>query len=145
MHTNHPGKVIGRTVAQTRYGGPEVLQVTEAPLPEPGAGQVLVRVHAASVNARDWHVLRGEPRVVRLMDRPLFGRRGTRVAVRGTEFAGVVEAVGTDVTAWQPGDVVFGEGVGTFADRASRRPARWRRYRGHTFGQAAALPRLGVS
>jgi NADPH:quinone reductase-like Zn-dependent oxidoreductase len=93
------------------------------------------------VNARDWHVMRGEPRVARLMDRTLFGRRGPRVAVRGTDFAGVVEAVGTDVTAWQPGDVVFGEGVGTFAERAiasadqvATVPA------GTTFEQAAALP-----
>jgi len=142
MHTNHPGTVTtGRAVTQTRYGGPEVLKVTEVPLPVPGAGEVLVRVHAASVNARDWHVMRGEPRVARLMDRTLFGRRGPRVAVRGTDFAGVVAAVGTDVTAWRPGDVVFGEGVGTFAERAiasadqvARVPA------GTTFERAAALP-----
>jgi NADPH:quinone reductase-like Zn-dependent oxidoreductase len=142
MHTNHPGTVTtGRAVAQTGYGGPEVLQVTEVPLPVPGAGEMLVRVHAASVNARDWHVMRGEPRVARLMDRTLFGRRGPRVAVRGTDFAGVVAAVGTDVTAWQPGDVVFGEGAGTFAehaiasaDQVAAVPA------GTTFEQAAALP-----
>ena len=142
MHTNHPCTVTtGRAVAQTRYGGPEVLQVTEVPLPVPGAGEMLVRVHAASVNARDWHVMRGEPRVARLMDRTLFGRRGPRVAVRGTDFAGVVEAVGTDVTAWRPDDVVFGEGVGTFAehaiasaDQVAAVPA------GTTFEQAAALP-----
>jgi NADPH:quinone reductase-like Zn-dependent oxidoreductase len=142
MHTNHPGTVTtGRAVTQTRYGGPEVLKVTEVPLPVPGAGEVLVRVHTASVNARDWHVMRGEPRVARLMDRTLFARRGPRVAVRGTDFAGVVEAVGTDVTAWRPGDVVFGEGVGTFAERAiasadqvAAVPA------GTTFEQAAALP-----
>jgi NADPH:quinone reductase-like Zn-dependent oxidoreductase len=118
-----------------------VLQLTDVPLPVPGAGEVLVRVHAASVNARDWHVMRGEPRVARLMDRTLFGRRGPRVAVRGTDFAGVVDAVGTDVTAWRPGDVVFGEGIGTFAERAiasadqvAAVPA------GTTFEQAAALP-----
>ena len=119
MHTNQPGTVTtGRAVAQTGYGGPEVLQVTAVPLPVPGADEVLVRVHAASVNARDWHVMRGEPRVARLMDRTLFGRRGPRVPVRGTDFAGVVEAIGTDVTACQPGDAVFGEGIGTFAERA---------------------------
>lgn len=93
MHTNHPGKVTGRAVAQTRYGGPDVLQVTERPGPVSGAGEVLVRVRAASVNARGWHVMRGEPRVARLMDRTLFGRRGPRVAVRGTDFAGVVDDV----------------------------------------------------
>ena len=141
MHTNHPGKVTGRAVAQTRYGGPEVLQVTEVPLPLPGAGEVLVRVHAASVNPRDWHVMRGEPRLARLMDRTLFGRRGPRVPVRGTDLAGVVEAIGTDVFAWRPGDAVFGEGAGTFAEHAIASvdhvvavPA------GTTFERAAALP-----
>ena len=142
MRTNHPGTVTTRrAVTQTGYGGPEVLQVTDVPLPVPGAGEVLVRVHAASVNARDWHVMRGEPRVARLMDRTQFACRGPRVAVRGTDFAGVVEAVGTDVTAWRPGDVVFGEGIGTFAERAiasadqvAAVPA------GTTFEQAAALP-----
>jgi NADPH:quinone reductase-like Zn-dependent oxidoreductase len=141
MHTNHPGKVSGRAVAQSRYGGPDMLQVSERPRPVPGAGEVLVRVHAASVNARDWHVMRGEPRVARLMDRTLFGRRGPRVAVRGTDFAGVVEAIGAGVTAWRPGDAVFGEGSGTFAeyaiacaDQVAAVPA------GTTFEQAAALP-----
>lgn len=143
MHSNPRSGTVttGRAVAQTRYGGPEVMQVIEAPLPFPGAGQILVRVHAASVNARAWHVMRGEPRVARLMDRTLFGRRGPRVAVRGTDFAGVVEAVGADVTAWQPGDAVFGEGTGTFAEHAissadqvaTLPPAT-------TFQQAAALP-----
>ena len=142
MHTNHPGTVTtGRAVTQTGYGGPEVLQVTDVPLPVPGAGQVLVRVHAASVNARDWHVMRGEPRLARLMDRTLFGRHGPRVPVRGTDLAGVVEAIGTDVTAWRPGDAVFGEGAGTFAEHAIASvdqvvavPA------GTTFERAAALP-----
>jgi NADPH:quinone reductase-like Zn-dependent oxidoreductase len=86
-------------------------------------------------------MMRGEPRVARLMDRTLFGRRGPRVAVRGTDFAGVVEAVGVGVTAWRPGDAVFGEGVGTFAEQAiasaeqvAAVPAAT------TFEQAAALP-----
>jgi NADPH:quinone reductase-like Zn-dependent oxidoreductase len=136
-----PHRRVGRVVAQSKYGGPEVLQVTVQPRPEPAAGEVLVRVHAASVNARDWHVMRGEPRVARLMDRTLFGRRGPRVPVRGTDFAGVVEAVGAGVTSQRPGDAVFGEGVGTFADYAiasvdqvAPAPADT------TFEQAAALP-----
>lgn len=70
MHTNRPGTVTtGRVVTQTRYGGPEVLRLTEVPLSVPGAGQVLVRVHAPSMNARDWHVMRGEPLMARLMER----------------------------------------------------------------------------
>ena len=136
-----PHRRVGRVVVQSKYGGPDVLQVTVQSRPEPAAGEVLVRVHAASVNARDWHVMRGEPRVARLMDRTLFGRRGPRVPVRGTDFAGVVEAVGAGVTSRRPGDAVFGEGVGTFADYAIASvdqvapvPA------GTTFEQAAALP-----
>jgi NADPH:quinone reductase-like Zn-dependent oxidoreductase len=136
-----PLPVGSRAVAQSGYGGPEVLRLTTQLRPEPAPGQVLVRVHAASVNPRDWHVMRGEPRVARLMERTLFGRGGPRVPVRGSDFAGVVEAVGPGVTSWRRGDAVFGEGVGTFADHAVASvdqvapvPA------GTTFEQAAALP-----
>jgi NADPH:quinone reductase-like Zn-dependent oxidoreductase len=131
----------GRALTQARYGGPEVLQLTRQPRPRPGEGQVLVRVHAASVNARDWHVMRGEPRLARLMDRTMFAAPRPRIATRGTDLAGVVEAVGTGVTAWQPGDAVFGEGIGTFANYAvasaeqlAALPA------GTSFQEAAALP-----
>jgi NADPH:quinone reductase-like Zn-dependent oxidoreductase len=91
--------------------------------------------------------MRGEPRIARPMDRTPFGRRGPRVPVRGTDFAGVIEAVGgieavgAGVTSRRTGDVVSGEGVGTFADHAIASfdevapvPA------GTTFEQAAALP-----
>jgi hypothetical protein len=131
----------GRAVIQACYGGPEVLRLSRRPRSRPGEGQVLVRVHAASVNARDWHVMRGEPRLARLMDRALFAARRPRIATRGADLAGVVEAVGDDVTAWQPGDAVFGEGIGTFADYAvasaeqlAALPA------GTSLHEAAALP-----
>jgi NADPH:quinone reductase-like Zn-dependent oxidoreductase len=110
--------VIGRAVRQLRYGGPEVLALTRQPMPVPAAGRVRVRVHAASLNARDWHVMRGEPRVARLFDRNVFGRRAPRELVRGTDLAGVVDAVGYGVGGWRVGDAVFGEGSGTFADYA---------------------------
>ncbi len=131
----------GRVVSQSRYGGPEVLELARQPRPDPGPAQVLVRVRAASVNARDWHVMRGEPRLARLMDRTVFAMRRPRVAVRGTDLAGVVEAVGAGVDRWKPGDAVFGEGIGTFAeyalasaDQLAAVPA------GVLFEQAAALP-----
>ncbi len=102
-------------VVQDRYGAPDVLSLQRVPKPSPGRGDVLVAVEAASVNARDRHIMRGEPRLARLMDTVTFGRRGPRVAIRGTDFAGVVEAVGAGVTRWRPGDAVLGEGIGTFA------------------------------
>jgi hypothetical protein len=91
-----------RAVTQTRYGGPEVLRLLNQPPPAPGPGEVLVRVHAASVNARDWHVMRGEPRLARLMDRTVFARRGPRVPVRGTDLAGIIATVGAGVAGWAP-------------------------------------------
>ena len=95
-----PGSATFRAVTQERYGGPDVLQLSHRPRPHPDPGQVLVRVRASSVNARDWHVMRGEPRLARLMDRTMFGRRGPRVATRGTDLAGVVEAIGDGVDRW---------------------------------------------
>lgn len=149
-HPDHPTSDLGpgpavptssRAVAQVRYGGPEVLELCSRPRPDPGPGQVLVRVHAASVNARDWHVMRGEPRLARLMDRTVFGRRGPRHEVRGTDLAGVVLAVHPTVTRWQPGDAVFGEGVGTFAELAVARADQLATVApGTPFELAAALP-----
>ena len=73
-------------------------------------------MRAASVNARDWHVMRGEPRMARLLDRRTFGRTAPRQPIRGTDFAGIVESVGAGVTRWRPGDAVFGEADAAFAD-----------------------------
>ena len=87
-----------RTVVQDRYGSPDVLTLADVPRPAPGPGQVLVRIQAAAPDARDWHVMRGEPRLARLMDRSTFALRRPRVVVRGTDLAGIVEAVGQDVT-----------------------------------------------
>ena len=108
-----------RAVLQHRYGSPDVLEVTRVPTPTPGPGEVLVRIRAASINARDWHVMRGEPRLARLLDRASFGLRRPRVATRGTDLAGTVESIGDGVTRWRAGDRVFGEGTATLADHAA--------------------------
>jgi NADPH:quinone reductase-like Zn-dependent oxidoreductase len=110
--------VTSRAVVQRVYGPPDVLEMGSIPTPAPGQGEVLVRVRAASINARDWHVMRGEPRLARILDRRAFGLRGPRVATRGTDVAGTVEAVGDGVTRWRVGDHVFGEGTATLADHA---------------------------
>jgi len=130
-----------RAVLQHRYGSPDVLEVGTIPTPSPGPDDVLVRVKAASINARDWHVMRGEPRLARLLDRSSFGLRHPRIAVRGTDIAGTIEAIGAEVTRWRVGDHVFGEGAAALADHAVV-PAHQLAPipNGLGFDEAAALP-----
>jgi NADPH:quinone reductase-like Zn-dependent oxidoreductase len=112
-----------KAIVQTRYGPPEqVLRMQEMAPPAPRAGEVLVRVRATSVNTPDWITVTGVPYFLRLA----FGLRRPRTPVRGTDVAGVVEAVGRDVTDLQPGDEVFGSSWtgtlgtrGTFAERTT--------------------------
>jgi NADPH:quinone reductase-like Zn-dependent oxidoreductase len=128
-------------MTQTVYGSPSTLSLAHVPRPTPGAGEVLIEVHAASVNARDWHIMRGEPRLARLLDPTIFGRRGPRVATRGTDLAGIVLAVGAGVGEWKAGDRVFGEGVGAFARHAVARADQLAEVpTGIDFEHAAAVP-----
>jgi NADPH:quinone reductase-like Zn-dependent oxidoreductase len=130
-----------RALVQDRYGGPDALAIREVPRPAPGEGEVLVRVEAASVNARDWHIMRGEPRIARLMDHSVFGWRGPRVRVRGTDYAGVIEAVGSGAGEWAVGERVFGEANATFAECVAAPVATMARIPdGTTVEHAAALP-----
>ncbi|MFC8427920.1 NAD(P)-dependent alcohol dehydrogenase [Streptomyces sp. NPDC057253] len=126
-----------KAVVQDRYGSVDTLELREVEQPVPGAGEVLVRVHAASVNAYDWHYLHGDPKIARLF----FGARSPKVRIRGRDFAGRVEAVGAEVKGLHPGDEVYGEADGTFAEfvcakdtETALKPA------GLTFEQAAAMP-----
>jgi NADPH:quinone reductase-like Zn-dependent oxidoreductase len=131
-----------RAIVQTRYGAPrDVLGLEDVDRPAPGEDDVLLRVHAASVNPADWHIIRGTPYLARLS----FGLRRPRDPVPGCDLAGRVEAVGSVVTAFAPGDEVFGSsfmrGLGAFAEWAAvphdvlaAKPANL------SFEQAAALP-----
>ena len=136
-----------QAVVHTRYGPPDALEVREVERPTPEANEVLLRVHAASVNAADWHVMRGEPFLVRLMG---YGIRAPKRAPFGADVAGEVEAVGSDVTAFRPGDAVFGDlsesGRGSFAeyvcaseDALASLPA------GLSYEKAAAVPMAAVT
>lgn len=98
-----------RAVVQRRYGGPETLAVEEINRPAVESGQVLVHVRAAALNPTDYVVMRG-------FLRPQTGWRRPKQQVRGFDVAGIVEAVGADVTALAPGDAVFGSGRGSFAE-----------------------------
>lgn len=129
-----------KAVVQDRYGPADVLEFKDVERPEPGPGEVLVRVRAASVNAYDWHFLHGDPKVAR----PVMGWRGPKAQIRGRDFAGVVEAVGSAVSDLKPGDEVFGEADGAFAEyvcapdgSVGPKPSNL------GFEQAAAIPLAG--
>ena len=126
-----------KAVVQDRYGSADTLELREVDQPVPAAGEVLVRVHAASVNAYDWHLMHGDPKIARLS----FGPRAPKVRIRGRDFAGRVEAVGAGVEGLHPGDEVYGEADGTFAEfvcakdgETDLKPANL------SFEQAAAVP-----
>ena len=118
-----------RAIVFERYGPPgDVLRVADVEEPAIGARDALVRVRAASVNPADWHLIRGAPYVARLS----FGPRRPRHPVPGSDLAGVVEAVGSEVTELREGDEVYGSpfpSFGAFAERARVRPTVSRRRR----------------
>ncbi|MEZ4639080.1 MAG: NAD(P)-dependent alcohol dehydrogenase [Caldilineaceae bacterium] len=94
-----------QAMTHNRYGSPDVLQFADIATPTPKDNEVLVRVHAAAVNPADWHLLHGQPFMVRFSS----GLRRPKHPVPGSDVAGVVEAVGKDVTRFRPGDAVFGD------------------------------------
>jgi len=131
-----------KAVVYARYGPPDVLQVKEVEKPTPKDDEVLVRVHAASVNAYDWHTLKGEPFLVRLMG---FGLLKPKKQVLGSDFAGRVEAVGRSVKQFQPGDEVYGMGGG-FAEYVCKREDRLALKPSNiSFGEAAAVPMAAIT
>jgi NADPH:quinone reductase and related Zn-dependent oxidoreductases len=127
-------------MVQDTYGSADVLQTREIDKPEIGEAEVLVRVRAAGVNPADWAVMSGLPYIAR----PVYGLRKPKNIVRGTDVAGVVEAVGSSVTRFKPGDEVFGSSRGSYAEYAAAaedalalKPANL------TFEQAASVPMAG--
>jgi NADPH:quinone reductase-like Zn-dependent oxidoreductase len=103
-----------KAITYRAYGPPDVLEYEEIAKPSPADGDVLIRVHAASVNPRDWHFMRGEPYFIRMMT----GLSKSTPAQLGTDVAGQVEAVGRSVTRFKPGDDVFGWCRGALAEYA---------------------------
>lgn len=131
-----------KAIVQDTYGSPNVLKLADINKPEPGDNEALVRVHAAGVDRGVWHLMTGLPYLARLA----FGFRAPKTPVPGMDLAGVVEAVGKDVSRFAPGDEVFGVGKGTFAeyacaleDKLAPRPANL------TFEQAAVVAISGLT
>lgn len=138
----NPNQPAMRAVVQHRYGGTDVLDLATVPRPVPAEDGVLVRVCAASLNAADWHIMRGRPFVARLTE----GFRRPKRPIRGGDVAGVVEAVGDAVTTLRPGDEVFaakGSALAEYVAGPARlflpKPAEL------SFEEAAALPGAGVT
>lgn len=134
-----------KAVVRSRYGSPDVLTVEEIPKPEPKNDEVLVKVHATTVNDWDWGLMRGKPWPFRLAT----GLFRPKVSVLGAEVAGTVEAAGSDVTRFEPGDRVHGDiseaGFGGFAEYVCvRETALVRMPRDMSFNQAAALPHAAL-
>ncbi len=126
-----------RTIVYDRYSTPDALELRDVDAPVVGDDDVLIRVHAAAVNPLDWHLLTGTPYLARLQAGLLAPKRHTP----GVDVAGRVEAVGTNVTQFQPGDEVFGGGNGTFAEYVCvSQEVIVLKPPNTTFEQAAAVP-----
>lgn len=141
-----PPPAAGETmqaVVQRCYGPPDVLRLETLAKPVPAADEVLVRVHAASVNPVDKHFMHGTPYAVRL-SAGFFAPKSIRV---GTDFAGIVEAVGAGVSRFQPGDAVFGAADGAFGEYVVRKAEGGiaRIPPGVSMEQAAAMPVAAIT
>lgn len=131
-----------KAVVYDRYGPPEVLRVEDVPMPSPEANQVLVKVAATSINLSDWEGLRGSPMYARI-----GGLRSPARRTLGSDIAGTVEALGSAVTGFVPGDDVYGDNLGLmggFAEYAvapegvlSHKPKTL------TFAEASTIPQAG--
>jgi NADPH:quinone reductase-like Zn-dependent oxidoreductase len=138
--------MLMKAIVFTRYGSPDDLELREIPTPVPKSDEVLVRVHASSINSWDWEFLHGTPFVNRLMFGLLKPKPGKQSL--GADIAGTVEAVGGQVTRFKPGDEVFGDlwdSWGGFAEQACApetslelKPVT------ATFEEAAIVPQAGV-
>jgi NADPH:quinone reductase-like Zn-dependent oxidoreductase len=134
-----------KAVVMERYGTPDVLELRDLAKPTPKADEVLVRVHAASINDWDWGLLQGTP----FVNRMISGLFTPKVQILGGDIAGRVETVGGDVKAFVPGDEVYGDlcmsGFGAFAEYACAPEACLaHKPTGMTFEQAAAIPQAGM-
>lgn len=129
-----------KAMVHDTYGSAEVMELRDIDRPKIEPDQVLVRVCAAGVNPADWAVMSGLPYIAR----PVYGLPRPKVRVRGTDVAGVVEAIGSAVTRFQPGDEVFGSANGSYAEfAAASEGALVMKPADVTFEQAASIAMAG--
>ena len=136
-----------KAIVFSKYGSPDVLQHKEVEKPVPQDNEVLIKIHAASANAADWHMMRGKPFLIRLM---VGGLLKPKNKILGTDIAGRVETVGRNVKQFQPGDEVFGDisecGWGAFAEYVcASEDAVILQPDNLTFEEAAAVPIAAIT
>jgi NADPH:quinone reductase-like Zn-dependent oxidoreductase len=136
-----------RAIVYTRYGPPDVLHLEEVTKPALDEEKVLVRVYAASIHAADWHMLTGNPIIMRMMGVGLFKPKNT---ILGADMAGCVEAVGRNIKQFRPGDAVFGDvfglGSGSLAEYVSvPESALALKPSNVSYGEAAAVPAAALT
>ena len=132
-----------KAIVYTKYGSPDVLEFKEVEKPSPKDDEVLIKIHAASVNAYDWHFLTADIFLIRFMSGGLFKPKNQRL---GADVSGRIEAVGKNVNQFKPGDDVFGMIRGSFAEYAcaaenllALKPSNL------SYEQAAAVPMAGIT
>jgi NADPH:quinone reductase-like Zn-dependent oxidoreductase len=132
-----------KAIVQDKYGSTDVLELRDVEKPQPGDDELLIRVHAASVDPGVWHLMTGQPYLVRVMG---FGFRKPKIRIRGTDAAGTVEAAGRNVTWFKQGDPVYGTCDGSFAEYACAKAERFASKPANlSFEQAAAVPVSGMT
>lgn len=135
-----------KAVVYKKYGHPDVMRIEDVEKPVPGDGEVLVRIHAVSVNFADWHLLTGTP----FLARTAFGLFGPRKTILGTDVAGTVVSTGSSVTGFKPGDRVFGDlgtgRLGGFAEYVCALQSVIAPMPSNvSFSEAAALPMASIT
>src|SRR6266705_169007 len=131
-----------KAIVYTHYGSPDVVQFKETEKPVPNAGEILVKIYAASANPLNWHLMRGAPFLARLAG----GLRKPKHPRFGADLAGRVESVGNNVTQFQPGDEVFGAWTGSFAEHAAVPENRVAlKPTNSSFEEAAAVPVAAIT
>jgi NADPH:quinone reductase-like Zn-dependent oxidoreductase len=132
-----------KAIVQEEYGLADVLELRDVEIPQPGADELLIRVHAAGVDPGVWHLMTGLPYLVRGMG---FGFRRPKIRIRGTDVAGTVEATGRNVIQLKRGDPVYGTCDGSFAEYACAKAERFAPKPANLdFEQAAAVPISGMT
>lgn len=144
IHRNQHNKM--KAIVCPKYGSPDVLELKEVGKPVPKDNEILIKVYATSLNAADWHIMRGDPAIYR----PVIGLLKPKYKILGADVAGRVESVGKSITQFKPGDEVFGNlsacGFGGFAEFVcADENALVLKPVNTTFEEAAAVPLAAVS